>query len=227
MKSISQPCGADGCFDAFWQKFDFQGTNTVAISPSSDLVLDVVRAADPTVMAEAQQKLQSAKASLQASRLNEKSAGFEVAMNTMNNAAADAGLGNRATNSIKTEDIPKPYRQYEGIVLQNFISSMLPKDSEAVYGKGNAGEIWKSMMAEQIGNTISERGGVGIAKQMYSEELEKVRNKGAQNVTTDAADKNLSQMRLDEIERKALGFNKADDNQSVKVFTPASGATAA
>jgi peptidoglycan hydrolase FlgJ len=207
-------------------KSDSQGTNTVAISPSSDLVMDVVRAADPSAMAEAQQKLQSAKASLQASRLNEKNAGFEVAMNTMNNAAAEAGLGNRATNSIKTEDIPKPYRQYEGVVLQNFISSMLPKDSEAVFGKGNAGEIWKSMMAEQIGNTIAERGGVGIAKQMYAEELSKIRNKGTQNVTTDAADKRLSQMRLDEIERKTLGFDKVNESKVGQVFTPTLGTTA-
>jgi peptidoglycan hydrolase FlgJ len=207
-------------------KSDSQGTNTVAISPSSDLVMDVVRAADPSAMAEAQQKLQSAKASLQASRLNEKNGGFEVAMNTMNNAAAEAGLGNRATNSIKTEDIPKPYRQYEGVVLQNFISSMLPKDSEAVFGKGNAGEIWKSMMAEQIGNTIAERGGVGIAKQMYAEELSKIRNKGTQNVTTDAADKRLSQMRLDEIERKTLGFDKVNESKVGQVFTPTLGTTA-
>jgi Rod binding domain-containing protein len=177
-------------------------------------------------MAEAQQKLQSAKASLQASRLNEKSAGFEVAMNTMSDAAA-AGLGNRATNAMKTEDIPKHYRQYESVILQNFISSMLPKDSEAVYGKGNAGEIWKSMMAEQIGNTISERGGVGIAKQMYSEELAKIRNKGAQNVTTGSTDKNLSQMRLDEIERKALGFGKPDDNKVGQVFTSTLGTATA
>ncbi|MBB4953938.1 Rod binding domain-containing protein [Agrobacterium vitis] len=195
----------------------------MAISPSSDLVMDVVRAADPATMAEAQQKLQSAKASLQATRLNEKNAGFEVAMNTMNNAAANAGLGNRATNAMKTEDIPQHYRQYEGVILQNFISSMLPKDSEAVFGKGNAGEIWKSMMAEQIGNTISERGGVGIAKQMYAEELAKIKNKGAQNFTTDAADKNLSQMRLDEIERKTLGFDKSDSNKVGQVFTPTFG----
>ncbi len=191
----------------------------MAISPSSDLVMDVVRAADPSTLAEAQQKLQSAKASLQATRLKDKNAGFEVAMNTMNSAAANAGLANRATSDIKTQDIPKPYRQYEGVILQNFISGMLPKDSEAVFGKGNAGEIWKSMMAEQIGNTISERGGLGIAKQMYAEELSKIRNKGAQNITTSATDKNLSQMRLDEIERKALGFNQTDNSKVGQVYT--------
>ncbi|ACM35550.1 conserved hypothetical protein [Allorhizobium ampelinum S4] len=203
---------------------DFQGTNTVAISPPSDLVMDVVRAAEPSAMAEAQQRLQSARASVQAASLNEKSAGFEVAMNTLNDGASTkAGLANRATNTIKASDIPKPYRQYEGIVLQNFISNMLPKDSEAVFGKGNAGEIWKSMMAEQIGNTISERGGVGIAKQMYADEMAKLRNKGAQNATTDPAQQNMAQMRLDEIERKSLGLSGSEEATDT-VKAPFSGA---
>ncbi|MBB4010201.1 rod-binding protein [Allorhizobium taibaishanense] len=199
----------------------------MAISPPSDLVMDVVRAAEPSAMAEAQQRLQSARASVQAASLNEKSAGFEVAMNALNDGAATkAGLANRATNSIKASDIPKPYRQYEGIVLQNFISNMLPKDSEAVYGKGNAGEIWKSMMAEQIGNTISERGGVGIAKQMYADELAKLRGHGVQNLTTDPAQKNMAQMRLDEIERKTLGLSESAQNKD-DVAAPYSNTTSA
>ena len=34
-------------------------------------------------------------------------------------------------------------------MLQTFIQNMLPKDAEAVYGKGMAGDMWKSLMAEQ------------------------------------------------------------------------------
>jgi hypothetical protein len=41
---------------------------------------------------------------------------------------------------------------------------MLPKDAENTYGKGSAGSIWKSMMAEQIGAQLSRAGGIGIAK---------------------------------------------------------------
>ncbi|MDQ0457013.1 Rod binding domain-containing protein [Rhizobium paknamense] len=187
----------------------------MAISPPSDLVLDVVRAADPSAMADAQQKLQSARAAVKAASLNEKSAGFDVAMNTMNSAASRAGLGN-ATSHIKTEDIPKPYRQYEGVILQNFVQSMLPKDSEAVFGKGNAGAIWKSMMAEQIGNTIAERGGIGIAKQMYSEQLSKMRDKGTQNVVADADANKMAEMQLHQIERDALGLLQTDQSTTTQ-----------
>nr|WP_274706795.1 rod-binding protein [Allorhizobium sonneratiae] len=175
--------------------------------------MDVVKAADQSSLAEAQQKLQTIRASARAADLNSKSAGFEVAMNTLNSDTAKAGLANRATNSIKVKDIPKPYREYEGVVLQNFISNMLPKDSEALYGKGSAGEIWRSMMAEQIGNTIANRGGIGIAKQMYAEELAKMRGHAVQNSSTSAADKNMAQMRLDQIERKALALKAPDQDQ--------------
>ncbi len=42
----------------------------------------------------------------------------------------------------------------------------MPEKSETVFGKGNAGHIWKSMLAEQIGQQIAKAGGVGIAKMM-------------------------------------------------------------
>ncbi len=35
-----------------------------------------------------------------------------------------------------------------------------------MYGKGNAGGIWKSMLAEQIGTQIAKAGGIGIAKML-------------------------------------------------------------
>ncbi|WP_445502363.1 rod-binding protein [Microvirga sp. G4-2] len=41
---------------------------------------------------------------------------------------------------------------------------MLPKNAENTYGKGNAGSIWKSMMAEQIGTQVARAGGIGIAE---------------------------------------------------------------
>ncbi|MGG7516294.1 rod-binding protein [Allorhizobium undicola] len=190
----------------------------MAISPPSDLVLDVVKAADSSSMAAAQERLQSARAATQAASLNEKNAGFDMAMNTMSSAASKAGLGNAST-AIKAADIPKPYKQYEGVILQNFVQSMLPKDSEAVFGKGNAGEIWKSMLAEQIGNTIAERGGIGIAKQMYSEELSRVRPKGVQNVVADASAHNMAQMNMQQIERDALGLASPDQSKTDQVRT--------
>jgi Rod binding domain-containing protein len=47
-----------------------------------------------------------------------------------------------------------------------FVESMLPKDAEQVFGKGSAGNIWRSMMAEQIGNEMAKGKGIGIAQQL-------------------------------------------------------------
>ena len=57
----------------------------------------------------------------------------------------------------------KAGRALEAFVLQNFIQSMMPK-SERIFGKGNAGEVWRSMMSEQIAKQVAEAGGVGIAR---------------------------------------------------------------
>ncbi len=49
-------------------------------------------------------------------------------------------------------------------MLQQFVEAMMPEKSETVFGKGNAGSIWKSMLSEQIGQQIAKAGGIGIAK---------------------------------------------------------------
>jgi Rod binding domain-containing protein len=46
---------------------------------------------------------------------------------------------------------------------------MMPKDSEAVYGKGLAGDMWKSELAKQMGTVLSERGGIGIANRLLKD----------------------------------------------------------
>ena len=51
------------------------------------------------------------------------------------------------TNRAEAKKIPESYRKFEAMVLQNFLKYMMPNDSEDVYGKGMAGDIWKSMSA--------------------------------------------------------------------------------
>jgi Rod binding domain-containing protein len=58
------------------------------------------------------------------------------------------------------------------MILSQFVETMLPDDSEAVFGSGTAGEIWKSMLAEQVANQLAASGGVGIAG-LISDTLEK------------------------------------------------------
>ena len=121
----------------------------MAISPPSDLVLDVVRAADPGDVREAHRKL-LAKSS-EATGTN-----FEPLAARPVGARVQAGSGN----------VPEAHRAFEAMVLQSFIKSMLPDEAENLYGSGTAGDIWKGMMAEQLGKALAEGGGIGIAEQL-------------------------------------------------------------
>ncbi|WP_312010205.1 rod-binding protein [Bradyrhizobium cenepequi] len=68
---------------------------------------------------------------------------------------------------IKKADTDRAvYRKFEAFVLQTFVESMLPQNASEVFGKGTAGTIWRSMLAEQIGNEMAKGEGIGIARQL-------------------------------------------------------------
>ncbi|MBB6488054.1 rod-binding protein [Rhizobium lusitanum] len=181
----------------------------MAISPPSDLVLDVVRAANPDDVQIAQAKLAANKAAFAATSLAENGNGFGAAVDALNNASSQAGLGNASTHAGPSK-VPQVYRKFEAMVLQNFVKNMLPS-SETLYGKGSAGEIWKGMMAEQLGNTLAKDGGVGIAEKMYKEQVDKMRNGGVANATTDENDKKMALSAITDFQRKTLAAHDAND----------------
>lgn len=137
----------------------------MAISPPSDLVLDVVRAADPTQVQEAQAKLKSNRATFEANSLAEAGAGFQAAVGILNRntVASHAAEGVKA---VGDKVIPEHLRKFETMVLQNFVKSMMPAESEEIYGKGTAGEMWRGMMADQLGEALAKGGGIGIAESL-------------------------------------------------------------
>jgi peptidoglycan hydrolase FlgJ len=144
----------------------------MAISPPSDIVMDVVNAADPTRVQEAQEKLRTQTATLAAARLTRQDQGFATDVASLDKAVGMRLDRTNAPHSLDTKSVssesqtPETYRKFEAMVLQNFLKYMMPNDSEDVYGKGMAGDIWKSMSAEQIANSIAKRGGIGIADHM-------------------------------------------------------------
>ena len=73
--------------------------------------------------------------------------------------AMPAPARSRAAGSIA-------YGQFEAFVLQSFVQSMLPKNATNVFGKGSAGEFWKSMLAEKMGDELARSGQVGIARRL-------------------------------------------------------------
>ncbi len=132
----------------------------MAISPPSDIVMDVARAVDPT-------DIEAARAAL-----TKRASGAAGTFSVDTAASVDAGsILSRATadKAAASTDPAKKFKKFEAMVLQTFIQNMLPKDTEGVYGKGLAGDMWKSQLAERVADVMAERGGIGIAKSMLAD----------------------------------------------------------
>jgi Rod binding domain-containing protein len=75
-------------------------------------------------------------------------------------ADAAAAAGDRAA---------KAQVDFEATILNGFVSEMLPKDDAAVFGQGLAGEMWKSMLADQVARQIAKSGALGLARRLFAE----------------------------------------------------------
>jgi len=147
----------------------------MAIRPPSDIVLDVARAADPLRYAEAKTRLHSLAGPAGGPGFDEVFG--EVVRRPRRSFGSDPMGGATALRNATTLARPRDcgggdprasaaHRAFEAMALKTMVESMLPKDSEAVYGQGLSGDVWRSMLAEQVANQIAESGGVGIAERL-------------------------------------------------------------
>ena len=123
----------------------------MAISPPSDIVLDVARAVEPTGVAAARAEL-----------VRRAGKGIAHAFSLAETGSATARASEKASASA-------PFKKFEAMVLQTFIQEMLPKGTQDVYGKGIAGDMWKSQLAEKLATVMSERGGIGISDRILGD----------------------------------------------------------
>ena len=138
----------------------------MSIQTATDIILDVVRAADPAVAQRAEAMLEAA--SIRKSGQAAATPAFQhqllASANEASVSVSAASVGDAAPD--KSLEV---YQRFEAMILQNFVGSMLPSDSEELYGEGTAGEIWKGMMAEQLGAVLAKGGGIGIAARMMGD----------------------------------------------------------
>ncbi|WP_068316677.1 rod-binding protein [Polycladidibacter hongkongensis] len=177
----------------------------MAIQPVSDLVLDVLRQADPLASRTATTALsRPAKVSAdlplvasngahqplqqdftailgEAEAAGEARKAEEAEQRPPLSSVAAGGLplaGNAgdtltAMKSVtaRVESQHKLGEKLEAAIMQTFVQSMLPKSLETVYGGGTAGEMWKSMMAEQLAGQLAKSGSLGLAEVLIPENL--------------------------------------------------------
>lgn len=122
----------------------------VSILPPGDILLEVTRAADPKAVAAAHARLQAQAAG--------RSGNFDVPVAQAKTARTGSGT-----------EPPEHFVQFEAMVLQTFLKSMLPEEAETHYGKGLAGEMWRDLFADALGTALAKHGGIGIAEHVLGQ----------------------------------------------------------
>lgn len=148
----------------------------MTVAPVGDLIVDVMAAADPTsqrIAASKLERLASAADQNFAATVDQKIEAAALEQSGAPAADGDVSSGSALMDSSGHAPIVKAtnsnsavYRKFEAFVLQMFVESMLPKDASNIFGKGTAGTVWRSMLAEQISNEMAKGNGIGIAKQL-------------------------------------------------------------
>ena len=143
------------------------------LDPPSDVVLEVLKAADPARAAATTQRL-NALAGAGAAETEDFS---ETLAQTARPASPApplvAGLADARSRLVDaafaaSDKAAKAQVDFEAVLLNGFVNEMLPKDGSAAFGQGLAGDMWKSMLADQISRQIAKSGSLGIAKRLFA-----------------------------------------------------------
>jgi flagellar protein FlgJ len=158
----------------------------VSISPPSDILLGVAHAADPQKYRAAIDKLARASGASPSEAESALQAAIGEAASSAPAKPASKATGTDPTGRIHSafahdavgQAKKDPNRDFEAFFLQTAIQSMLPKEGKALFGTGPAGEIWKSMLAEQIARELSQSTSFGIADQIADHAKTKKKDSG-------------------------------------------------
>ncbi len=155
----------------------------MAIQPVSDLVLDVINQADPYEVRAATRSLKASAVVSKDLPVSEPSwdsgsfsrimAEAEDVIGTTQTRGKEGveslqSMSNRYSRNFESADLGE---KLESAVLQTFVKSMLPKETENVYGGGTAGTMWKGLMAEQLANQLAKTGSVGLAEMLLPDTI--------------------------------------------------------
>ena len=140
----------------------------VAFNPRTDVVMEVLNAADPSRASLAAQRL-SALADSDAP-----SGDFSADLGRAASAAL-APLADAADARSRLTEIPggpdklgQAKTQFEAMMLNSFVGELLPNDASSVFGQGTAGDMWRAMLAEQISLEIAKSGKLGLASRLFA-----------------------------------------------------------
>ena len=139
----------------------------MAFNPRTDVVMEVLSAADPSRASLAAQRLSALAGS------NAPGADFSADLKRAASSATaiPAPVANAADARSRLAEIPggrdklgQAKTQFEAMMLNSFVGELLPKDASSVFGQGTAGDMWRSMLAEQV----AKSGKLGLARRLFA-----------------------------------------------------------
>ena len=142
----------------------------MAVSIPSDLIVDVMRNADP-------QRVKLAVARLRNGATNplgptpppiQTFADFMSPTKPAPDAASDAAKSSSARAG------------FEKMVISNMLENILPPASSGVFGEDSAGPIWRSMFSDSLADAYAKQGGLGIADLVSSDTVAATPDAGRQ-----------------------------------------------
>jgi peptidoglycan hydrolase FlgJ len=146
-----------------------QETIRMSFNPRSDVILEVLNAADPARARLAAERLEALGAN---APQGDFAADLDRAAASSAGSAPTAGLANARSTLAGAAGAPDAASrvkvEFEAMLLNSFVGEMLPKNAGSVFGEGTAGDIWRSMMSEQIARQIARSGALGLSRRLFA-----------------------------------------------------------
>lgn len=157
----------------------------MSIFPSADIVSDVANSADSRQLALGLQRLRNLSASMDGKHITNQSKSGDLPENKqglINATHFDAFVkspikgadrsavvhgGEKASGAIAAQ-------KFEAFVLQTWLEVLLPRTEGGSFGTDGSANIWRSMMAEQLGMQLARNGAIGLQKIITAQEAGQV-----------------------------------------------------
>lgn len=140
----------------------------MAVHLSSDLIVDVMRSADPSRRSAAAARLQSLGNGSDFASAVDGAAGFAVKLGGNAANLVSPALSSSPGKVKHAAGSAEAYQGFERMVLRNLFESLLPDEKSGAFGGGPSAGVWRSMAADQLAGVYAKDGGVGIAKLLAS-----------------------------------------------------------
>jgi flagellar protein FlgJ len=142
----------------------------MAFNPRSDIVQEVMNAADPSRAGMAAERLASlgqasgAKGDFAADLVRASASSLPPASSDgLSNARAALASATGAADPASRAKL-----EFETMLTNSFVQEILPKDTSGVYGQGYAGDMWRSMLSEQVSRQIAKSGALGLSRRLFA-----------------------------------------------------------